>query len=80
MRGRGRAVGAAGSRGTEGECVGLAAFRHRRLGCGIEEDIRVIGGILRLYEAVELCVLRCLLAEDRVTVGRWIRREILYEA
>ena len=61
----------------EGECVRLGALRDRLLSGGVEEEVGVVSGVLCLDETVELRVLRCLLAEDRVTVGRRVRREIL---
>lgn len=49
---------------------------HTRLRSRIEKGVRVVRRILRLHEPVELRVLRCLLAEDRVAQRRRLRLEV----
>lgn len=61
----------------EGPCVGLASKSDGSLGGRVKENIGVVIWVLRLNESVELRVLRCLLAEDRVSVSRRVGREVL---
>ncbi len=63
--------------GAKGECVGLRTQCNRCLSSGIEENIRAVSRILGLYKSIELSVLGCFLAENRVTGGGRICRKVL---
>ena len=61
----------------EGRRVGLGASLDSLCTVGVEEEIGVVGGILSLHQAVELGVLWCLFAEDRVPQSRWVGGKVL---
>ena len=44
---------------------------------GVEEKLRVVGGVLGLHQAVKLWISRCFLAEDRVAQSGRVDCEVL---
>jgi hypothetical protein len=81
IRGLRACIGSRGAGTPEGGSIRLAALDNRGLGGRVKEEVRVIGGILSLDEAVQLGITGRLLAKygvpERRRVGRKVGRSVL---